>query len=151
MERQRQGVHWRTAWQRHGFTLIELIIIVTILSILAAFAFPRFSTLKVEVRSAATHSLSGHIRSTAALAHALWLAEGQPPVVIMEGARISMVNGYPALASIDDTLSSRNGYSFSADDGVFTRDDSTGICQVDYDEAVVRGTSPEIRLDIAGC
>ena len=37
-----------------GFTLIELVVVITILGILAAFAVPRFASLEGQARLAAT-------------------------------------------------------------------------------------------------
>ena len=45
---------------RHGgFTLIEVVVVITILAILAAFAVPRFASLEGQARLAATQALVG--------------------------------------------------------------------------------------------
>ena len=125
-----------------GFTLIELVVVITILGILAAFAVPRFASLEVEARSAATQSLAGSVRSGAALAHALWLAQGQPATVVMEGATITMVNGYPNRTTIDDTLSDISGFAYNAGTGVFTKTGAAATCTVTYNEATAAVAGP---------
>jgi MSHA pilin protein MshA len=132
-----------------GFTLIELVVVITILGILAAFAVPRFAALEVEARSAATQALAGSVRSAAALSHALWLAQSQPATVSMEGAIITLANGYPNLATIEDTLSDLSGFSFAA--GVFSKDGTTANCTVTYAEAASAGVSPTITPVVTGC
>lgn len=139
-----------------GFTLIELVVVITILGILAAFAVPRFASLEGEARSAATTALQGSLRSSAALAHALWLAQGQPSTpVSMEGVAITMVNGYPNLATIDDTLASTDGFNYEPTTGVFSKTNSDGSlvanCTVTYAQAASAGAAPGIALDVSGC
>ena len=95
-----------------GFTLIELVVVVTILGILAAFAVPRFASLEGQARLASTQALAGSVRSGASLAHALWLAQGDPSSaeVAMEGQPIRMTFGYPDAVTIEGTLVEYTGF-----------------------------------------
>ncbi len=135
-----------------GFTLIELVVVITILGILAAFAFPRFAALEIEAREAVTEGLAGSVRSAYSLSHGLSLAQGTPATVTMEGQVITMVNGYPDLATIDDTLVDFTGFTFDPLTGIFTKDGAAtpANCSVDYDEAGAGG-SPTVTVDITAC
>ena len=142
---------------RAGFTLIELIVVITILGILAAFAVPRFATLEVEARSAATTALAGSLRANVALAHALWVAQQEPDAVVIEGRVIAMRFGYPSDAAIADTLDSLEGFVYldESSGGLFSKTDADAQaipnCAVRYLAAPAPGTAPDITLDTAGC
>lgn len=133
-----------------GFTLIELVVVITILGILAAFAVPRFVALEGEAREATTEALSGSVRSASSLAHAMWLAQGSTGTVNMEGATITMVNGYPNLASVDDSLADLSGFTYDGATGIFTKTGASGACTVTYAEAAA-GAAPTITTDTSGC
>lgn len=134
-----------------GFTLIELVVVIALLGILAAFAIPRFASLEREARAATTHGLSGSVRSAAAMAHGLYLATGVTPVN-MEGNPIDILNGYPDAETIAATLADSTGFSVS-DDGTtatFAKTGAPGTCQVTYTEAAVNNP-PAVTIDTSGC
>jgi len=142
-----------------GFTLIELVVVITILGILAAFAVPRFASLEGQARTAATQSIGGSVRSGAALAHALWLAQGDPASVsvTMEGNAITIVNGYPDAATIASTLAENPPSGFLVTPGAtttFTKTSSSGVaianCVVTYTPAAANG-APGVVANTAGC
>src|SRR4051812_39038001 len=83
--------------RRQGFTLIELVVTISIIAILAAVALPRYIALQTQARTAKMQAIYGGIRSAAALAHAQAIASNQAGAaqVSMEGALIDQVNGYP--------------------------------------------------------
>ena len=138
-----------------GFTLIELVVVITILGILAAFAIPRFANLETEARIAAVQGLAGSVRSGATLAHSLSLAKGLGPAVAvdMEGTAVAMVNRYPTDAAIRNTLVDTTGFDATTTDGVFTKDGATDpdACSVTYVEPAAANEAPAITVDVSDC
>ena len=139
-----------------GFTLIELVVVITILGILAAFAIPRFAGLEREARIAAINGLAGSVRSGAVLAHSLNLAKGDAhdADATMEGADVTMEFRYPTQddAGIFAVLQDATGFT-TADDGVFTKDGATdeATCAVTYTAPGAIGQSPGVAVATAGC
>lgn len=135
-----------------GFTLIELVVVIALLSILAAFAIPRYAGLEREARSAAILGVSGSIRSGAALVHGLWLSQGVDPVV-MEGNNIDVTEGYPDAADIALTLADLTGFTVvvngGGDQAIFSKTGLTN-CEVVYNDALA-GSAPLISVDTSGC
>ncbi len=83
--------------QQSGFTLIELIMVIVILGILAAFALPKFADLSADAKVASLNGLAGSLKAAAAIARSSQLAKGGAlgAGVNLDGTAVAMVNGYP--------------------------------------------------------
>lgn len=65
--------------QPKGFTLIELVLVIVLLGVLAAFALPRFADLSSDARLAALASVEGTMKSTIGIVKAKARAQGLSP------------------------------------------------------------------------
>lgn len=82
-----------------GFTLIELVVVMIILGLIAAFVFPRFYSFSVSANIAILDGLSGALNSASLSAHGTAVAEGRTGAngaITMEGNTVELVFGYPA-------------------------------------------------------
>jgi MSHA pilin protein MshA len=146
-----------------GFTLIELVVVITILGILAAFAVPKFIALDSQARIATLNGLGGTVKSAAALARGLDMATGAGTAgpVVMEGSSVALVNSYPDSTAggignaINASFSSSDftvAYAGTGSTATWTKVGASvpANCTVVY-TAAAAGSTPTVAITTSGC
>ena len=136
-----------------GYAATELAILLAIMGILAAFAYPRYAALRAETKKALVHSLASNVQVSAQVAHLTWIVQDAPTEIIYNDRTIAMLYGYPDKASIGYTLASFPGFELiHAATTDFRKTDaaSPDLCRVSYAEAAAH-SSPSIDVLTSGC
>jgi MSHA pilin protein MshA len=140
--------------RQRGFTLIELVVVIVILGILAAFAVPRFMGLEGEARVSAVKSMGGTLLSASTMAHAVCAAQSctNGATLMIDGQTVTFANGYPDAATIGNLIQNLDGFTPGAGAGGGRRfsknGSSTANCWVDYMPATagLNGRAPIVRF-----
>lgn len=134
-----------------GFTLIELVVVIVILGILAAFAVPRFMGMEGEARAATVKNMAGNLRAAYTMARGKCMAQGCGAAgsIAFEGQNVTMVNGYPSAATIANTLQTIQGFTPSNPTATSYQLNKVGggaNCWVRYTQAANANTPPVISF-----
>jgi MSHA pilin protein MshA len=83
-----------------GSSLIELVVLFSLVGMVSAFAIPRYTRLANQARATQVMALNGILRGVAKSAHQQYVASGNTLVAAtLEGKEVVLKNGYPEASS----------------------------------------------------
>jgi MSHA pilin protein MshA len=146
--------------KQNGFTLMELIIVIIILGILAAYAVPKYMSLDTEARASTTKALAGGVLAAAEMVHGVALAKrisASTNADLGSGTHVTITAAsYPSAnnSGISAALSSLTGFTTTIVNNAITysAEGASGDCSVTYEiDPADDDATPTITRVNTGC
>lgn len=132
---------------------VDVLILIACLGAGTVVAVPRHARLTADSRIDEVTALTRSATMAAQLAHARWLAAGEPP--ILDGPRgvVAMTYGYPSAATLPLMLADAETSTFVYAAGVWQHGSLRGSrpCGVAYSPPAAPGQNPAINARTSGC
>jgi Tfp pilus assembly protein FimT len=144
---------------RRGFSMVDAVVIASLIGIIISFSVPRFTRLANHARAAQVIALRDSLRDAAETAHAQYVASGaRLASATIGGSAVELKNGYPDASGngIGMAVLDRDGFTTRAGAGLVTffktGAQSGEQCSVTY-QAATQPNSPAIVANVqtSGC
>ena len=144
---------------RRKFSLVDVVVIASLIGIITSFSVPRFTRLANHARAAQVIALRDNLRDAAMIAHAQYVSSGATLAsATIGGNTIELKNGYPDASGNGIGMAVRDpgGFTSRAGDGSITffktGAPSREQCSVTY-SAVTRPNSVSMigNVETSGC
>jgi MSHA pilin protein MshA len=142
----------------HGSTLVEAVVLMSLVGIVAAFSVPKFTRLGNEARTSEVQALGASLQQAAQTTHAHVVASGSHLSTIMiAGRTVNLKNGYPDAGTdgIRKAVFDSDGFTATQGDDfvTFSRADAPSVsqCSVTYRTAEAGGAATITNIDTSGC
>jgi MSHA pilin protein MshA len=142
-----------------GFSLVEVVVVVTLLGMGAAFAVPRFTSLANRTRASEVLALSNELRSAVEAAHSQFVAAGSHlSAASLNRKAVALKNGYPEASAggIGNAIINWGGFTTKTTSSLVvffkTGAPSDSQCSVTYKAAPEPAIAAVITdINISGC
>lgn len=136
----------KTLKNEKGFTLVELVVVIVVLGLLAAFAVPRFIDITTAARTSSVNGFAGGLRAAVAVVKAQYMINGTgtSPVTMADGTTVAVgtagtAAGVPtgAVAGIQNAMNDIGGFTPTyvlGGTSLFVPSGGGATCRVEYND-----------------